>query len=165
MLSYPSNQLRRSAGVPPLSRPRGGSDGATSPVPRPWLVPRRFFQMTRCMADSSDRIVPVHFSFSTGFDGELPAVPAPQRAMLHPHRLHISTNRKLLACPWRPCVPARTEKHQENQNPNCACRHGATERCSAGRHCEHVSHCCCLSSTWSIGSALIARCDEDAACS
>jgi hypothetical protein len=39
------------------------------------------------MADSRDSIVPGHFSFSPGFDAELPAVLAPQRVMLYLHQL------------------------------------------------------------------------------
>ena len=38
--------------------------------------------------------------FFAGFDAELPAVPAPQRVILHPHQLHSSTSRELLAYPW-----------------------------------------------------------------
>ena len=153
----------------------GGCDGATRrqhPSQGHGSSRKDFHQMPRCMAGSRDSKVPEHFSFSPDFDAELPAVPAHQRAMLHPHQLPISTSRKLLACPWRPCVPARTEKHQESENPhdraespNCACATAPPRACSAGRHCEHVSDCCCLSSTWLIGSALIASCDEDAACS
>ena len=40
--------------------------------------------MQRCMPDSRDSIVPGQFSFSPGFDAELPAVPAPQRANAAP---------------------------------------------------------------------------------
>ena len=62
--------------------------------------PEAFHQMPGCMADSRDSIVPGQFSFSPGFDAELPAVPAPQRVILHPHQLHSSTSRELLAYPW-----------------------------------------------------------------
>ena len=97
--------------------------------------PAAFHQMRRCMPDSRDSIVPGQFSFSPGFDAELPAVPAPQRAMLLPHQLHISTSRKLLECPWSPCASEKTEIPQESnqsphdraESPNCAYRRGATE--------------------------------------
>ena len=66
--------------------------------------PAALQQKPRCMADSRDSIVPGQSSFSPRFDAELPAVPAPQRVMLHPHQLHISTSRELQAYPWWPCV-------------------------------------------------------------
>ena len=44
------------------------------------------------LADSCDSIVPGQFSFLAGFDTEPPAEPAPQRVMLHPRQLHISTS-------------------------------------------------------------------------
>ena len=87
------------------------------------------------MADSRDSIVPGQFSFSPGFDAELPAVPAPERAMLLPHQLHISTSRKLLECPWSPFASEKTEipqesnqiPHERADSPNCAYRRGATK--------------------------------------
>ena len=66
--------------------------------------PAALQQNPRCMADSRDSIVPGQSSFSPRFDAELPVVPAPQRVMLHPHQLHISTSRELQAYPWWPCV-------------------------------------------------------------
>ena len=121
----------------PLSR-AAGHDGATRqdhPSQGHGSSPEAFHQKPRCMADSSDSIVPGQFSFSPGFDAELPAVPAPQRAMLLPHQLHISTSRKLLECPWSPCASAKAEMPQESnqsphdraESPNCAYRRGATE--------------------------------------
>ena len=146
----------------PLSR-AAGSDGATRqdhPSQGHGSSPAACHQMQRCMLDSRDSIVPGQFSFSPGFDAELPAVPAPERAMLLPHQLHISTSRKLLECPWSPCVSATTEIPQESnqsphdraESPNCAYRRGALgggrrSHASVGGHCEHVSQFCCLSST------------------
>ena len=117
---------------------RAGRDGATRrhhPSQGHGPSPEAFHQIPCCMADSRDSIVPAQFSFSPGFDAELPAVPAPERAMLLPHQLHISTSRKLLECPWSPCASAKTEIPQESnqsphdraESPNCAYRRGATE--------------------------------------
>jgi len=76
-------------------------------------------QMPRCTADECASIVPGQFFF--GPDLVLsyqPRVPAPQRVMLHPHQLHISTSRELLAYPWWPCASTRTVTPQEsNQKP------------------------------------------------
>ena len=142
----------------PLSR-AAGSDGATRqdhPSQGHGSSPAAFHQMQRCIPDSRDSIVPGQFSFSPGFDAELPAVPAPQRAMLLPHQLHISTSRKLLECPWSPCASEKTEipqesnqsQHDRAESPNCAYRRGGhREHASVGGHCERVSQCCCLSST------------------
>ena len=121
----------------PLSR-AAGSDGATRqdhPSQGHGSSPAALQQKPRYMADSRDSIVPGQFSFSPGFDAELPAVPAPQRAMLLPHQLHISTSRKLLACTWSPCASVKTEIPQESNqsphdradSPNCAYRRGATK--------------------------------------
>ena len=132
--------MRPSRHVPcflPLSR-AAGSDGATRqdhPSQGHGSSPAAFHQMQRCMPDSRDSVVPGQFSFSPGFDAEPPAVPAPQRAMLLPHQLHISTSRKLLACTWSPCASVKTEIPQESNqsphdradSPNCAYRRGATE--------------------------------------
>ena len=87
---------------PPLSR-AAGHDGATRqdhPSQGHGSSPAAFHQIPRCMPDSSDSIAPGQFSSSPDFDAELPAVPAPQRVMLHPHQLHSSTSRELLAYPW-----------------------------------------------------------------
>jgi hypothetical protein len=54
--------------------------------------------------------------------------------MLHPHQLHISTSRELLAYPWWPCASTKTLHPQESNqkphyradSPHCVCRHGAT---------------------------------------
>ena len=121
----------------PSSR-AAGSDGATRrlhPSQGHGSFPEAFHQIPGCMADSRDSIVPGQFSFSPGFDAEPPAVPAPQRAMLLPHQLHISTSRKLLACTWSPCASVKTEIPQESNqiphdradSPNCAYRRGATK--------------------------------------
>ena len=121
----------------PLSR-AAGRDGATRrdhPSQGHGSSPAALNQVPRCMADSRDSIVPGQFSFSPDSDAELPAVPAPQRAVLHPHQLHMSTSRKLLACPWSSCATAKTEIPQESnqsphdraESPNCAYRRGATE--------------------------------------
>ena len=121
----------------PLSR-AAGSDGATRrhhPSQGHGSSPEDFHQIPGCMPDRRDSIVPGQFSFSPGFDAELPAVPAPERAMLLPHQLHISTSRKLLECPWSPCASEKTEIPQESnqsphdraESPNCAYRRGATE--------------------------------------
>ena len=121
----------------PLSR-AAGSDGATRqdyPSQAHSSPPAALQQKPRCMTDSRGSIVPGQSSFLPRFDAELPAVPAPQRAMLLPHQLHISTSRKLLECPWGPCASAKTEIPQESnqsphdraENPNCAYRRGATE--------------------------------------
>ena len=121
----------------PLSR-AAGSDGATRqdhPSQGHGSSPAAFHQMQRCIPDSRDSIVPGQFSFSPGFDAEPPAVPAPQRAMLLPHQLHISTSRKLLECQLSPCASTKTEIPQESNqsphdradSPNCAYRRGATE--------------------------------------
>ena len=98
------------------------------------LAPAALNQMPRCMADSRDSTVPGQFSISPDFDAELPAVPAPQRASYHPHQLHISTSRELLAYPWWSFASTKTGYPQEsNQKPHdradsahCVCRHGAT---------------------------------------
>ena len=132
--------MRPAAHVPcflPLSR-AAGSDGATRqdhPSQGHGSSPAAFHQMQRCMPNSRDSVVPGQFSFSPGFDAEPPAVPAPQRAMLLPHQLHISTSRKLLACIWSPCASEKTEIPQESNqiphdradSPNCAYRRGATK--------------------------------------
>ena len=114
----------------PSSR-AAGSDGATRrrhPSQSHGSSPEAFHPIPGCMADSRVSIVPGQFSSLPGFDAELPAVPAPQRAMLHPHQLHILTRRELLACTWWSCASAKTEIPQEiNQSPNCAYRRGATE--------------------------------------
>ena len=121
----------------PSSR-AAGSDGATRrhhPSQGHGSSPEAFYQIQGCMADSRDSIVPGQFSSLPDFDAELPAVPAPERAMLLPHQLHISTSRKLLECPWSPCASAKTEIPQESnqsphdraESPNCAYRRGATE--------------------------------------
>ena len=131
-----SSQATRSSLLsPPLARcwPRW-RDAAGPPSQGHGSSPAAFNQMPRCMADSRDSIVPGQFSFLPDFDAELPAVPAPQRASYHPHQLHISTSRELLAYPWWPCASARTGNLQESNqkanyradSPHCLCRHGAT---------------------------------------
>ncbi len=122
---------------PPLAR-AAGSDGATRrhhPSQGHGSSPEDFHQITGCMSDRRDSIVPGQFSSLPDFDAELPAVPAPQRAMLLPHQLHISTSRKLLECQLSPCASTKTEIPQESnqsphdraESPNCAYRRGATE--------------------------------------
>ena len=105
----------------PLSR-AGGSDGATRrhhPSQGHGSSPSALHQKPRCMTDSRDSIVPGQFSSLPDFDAELPAVPAPQCVMLHPHQLHILTRRELLACTWWSCASARTGKPQEsNRKPH-----------------------------------------------
>ena len=128
--------------------------------------PAALNQIPRCMADSRDSTVPGQFSISPDFDAELPAVPAPQRASYHPHQLHISTSRELLAYPWWPFASTRTgtpqeinqKPHDRADNPHCRALPPRSHRvhASVGRYCEHVSQCCCLSSTWLIGPAHIA---------
>ena len=114
-----------------------GRDGATRrdhPSQGHGSSPAALNQMPRCMADSRDSTVPGQFSISPDFDAELPAVPTPQRVTLHPHQLHISTSRELLAYPWWPCASAKTGHPQESNqkphdradSPHCVCRHGAT---------------------------------------
>ena len=79
----------------PPSRALLARDGATRedyPSQAHGSSPAALQQKPRCMADSRDSIVPGQSSFSPRFDAELPAVPAPQRVMLHPHQLHISTS-------------------------------------------------------------------------
>ena len=121
----------------PLSR-AAGSDGATRqdhPSQGHGSSPAAFHQMQRCMSDSRDSIVLVPISFSPGFDAELPAVPAPQRVILHPHQLHISNSRELLAYPWWPCVSEKTGNSRiaarsrtvRADSPHCACRLGANK--------------------------------------
>jgi hypothetical protein len=81
--------------------------------------PAALHQKPWCMTDSRDSIMPVQFSSLPDFDAEPPAVPAPQRVMLHPHRLHISTNRELLAYPWWTYVSATTGSPQDiSQKPH-----------------------------------------------
>ncbi len=120
----------------PLSR-AAGRDGATRrdhPSQGHGSSPAALHQMPRCTADECTSIVPGQFSFGPDFDAELPAVPAPQRVMLHPHQLHISTSRELLAYPWWSCASTRTVKPQESNqkprdradSPHCVCRHSAT---------------------------------------
>ena len=125
----------RSLLSPPLARcwPRW-RDAAGPPSQGHGSSPAALNQMPRCVADSRDSIVPLQFSFSPGFDAELPAVPAPQRVTLHPHQLHISTSRELLAYPWWPFASAKTghpqesnqKPHDQADSPHCLCRHGAT---------------------------------------
>ena len=114
-----------------------GRDGATRrdhPSQGHGSSPAALNQMPRCMADSRDSTVPGQFSVSPDFDAELPAVPAPQRVMLHPHQMHISTSRELLAYPWWPCASERTGHSQESSqkphdradSPHCVCRRRAT---------------------------------------
>ena len=114
-----------------------GRDGATRrahPSQGHGSSPAALNQMPRCVADSRDSIVPGQFSFSPDFDAELPAVLAPQRVTLHPHQLHISTSRELLAYPWRSCASERTghpqevnqKPHDRADSPHCVCRHRAT---------------------------------------
>ena len=104
-----------------LSR-AAGRDGATRrdhPSQGHGSSPAAFNQMPRCMADIRDSTVPGQFSISPDFDAELPAVPAPQRVMLHPHQLHISTSRELLAYPRWPFASAKTGYPQEShQKPH-----------------------------------------------
>ena len=137
LLRRTANQGATFLAFSPSSR-AAGSDGATRrhhPSQGHGSSPEAFHQIPGCMADSRDSIVPGQFSFSPGFDAELPAVPAPQRAMLLPHQLHISTSRKLLECPWSPCASEKTEipqesnqsQHDRAESPNCAYRHDATE--------------------------------------
>ena len=120
----------------PLSR-AAGRDGATRrdhPSQGHGSSPAALNQMPRCTAYECASIVPGQFSFGPDFDAELPAVPAPQRVMLHPHQLHISTSRELLAYPWWSCASTRTVKPQESNqkprdpadSPHCVCRHSAT---------------------------------------
>ena len=103
---------------PPLGRALPGSDGATRrhhPSQGHGSSPDDFYQMQRCMPDSRDSIVPGQFSFLPGFDAELPAVPV----MLHPHQLHSSTSRELIAYPWWQFVSTRTGKPQDSsQKPH-----------------------------------------------
>ena len=105
----------------PLSR-AAGRDGATlrhHPSQGHGSSPAALHQKPRCIADSRDSIVPVQFSSLPDVDAEPPAVPAPQRVMLHPHQLHISTSRELLAYPWWPCVSAKTGRpHDISQKPH-----------------------------------------------
>jgi hypothetical protein len=85
----------------PLSR-AAGRDGAARrdhPSQGHGSSPAALHQMPRCTADECTSIVPGQFSFGPDFDAELPAVPAPQSVVLHPHQLHISTSRELLAYP------------------------------------------------------------------
>ena len=126
--------------------------------------PAALHQKPRCMTDSRDSIMPVQFSSLPDFDAEPPAVPAPQRVMLHPHRLQISTSQELLAYPWWTYVSTTTGSPQDiSQKPHYSSRQSALclpprrhrVRAAAGRHCEHFSPCCCLSSTWLTGKAHI----------
>ena len=97
------------------------SDGATRHHPSQGhgSSPAALRQKPRCMANSRDSIVPVQFSSLPGFDAEPPAMPAPQRVMLHPHQLHISTSRELLAYPWWTLVSATTGSPQDiSQKPH-----------------------------------------------
>jgi hypothetical protein len=117
--------FNRNADVPycfALSR-AAGRDGATRrdhPSQGHGSSPAALNQMPRCTADECASIVPGQFFF--GPDLMLsyqPRVPAPQRVMLHPHQLHISTSRELLAYPWWPCASTRTVTPQEsNQKPS-----------------------------------------------
>ena len=101
----------------PLSR-AAGRDGATRrdhPSQGHGSSPAALNQMPCCTADECASIVPGQFFF--GPDLMLsyqPRVPAPQRVMLHPHQLHISTSRELLAYPWWPCASTRTVTPQES---------------------------------------------------
>ena len=128
--------MSRSLLSPPLARcwPRW-RDAAGPPVPRPRLVSSSFESDTTLYGRySRDSTVPGQFSISPDFDAELPAVPAPQRVMLHPHQLHISTSRELLAYPWWSFASAKTgypqesnqKPHDRADSPHCVCRHGAT---------------------------------------
>ena len=110
--------------------------GTTRPKATARLQQAALNQMPRCTADECASILPGQFSFGPDFDAELPAVPAPQRVMLHPHHscTYRPASRELLAYPWWPCASTRTVKPQErNQkphdradSPHCVCRHGAT---------------------------------------
>ena len=102
------------------------------------------------MAECCASIVPTQFSFSPRFDAELPAVPAPQREMLHPHQLHISTSRvrELLAYPWWPCVSATAGKNPRvaarshmirADSPHCACASAPPCACTCGQALESIS--------------------------
>ena len=96
--------------------------------------PAALHQKPRCMTDSRDSIMPVQFSSLPDFDAEPPAVPAPQRVMLHPHRLHISTSRELLAFHGGHMSQQRQEARRISarsrmiraDSPHYACRLGAT---------------------------------------
>ena len=126
----------RSILSPPLAPcwPRWRATRRDHPTQGHGSSPAALNQMPRCTAYECASIVPGQFSFGPDFDAELPAVPAPQRVMLHPHQLHISTSRELLAYSWWSCASTRTVKPQEiNQkprdradSPHCVCRHSAT---------------------------------------
>ena len=108
VIFFPRALLARD-GAPPRDHPSQGHGSS----------PAALHQKQCCVADCCASIVPEQFSFSPRFDAELPAVPAPQRVMLHPHQLHISTSRELLACPWWSCVSARTGESQDSsQKPH-----------------------------------------------
>ena len=124
----------RSLLSPPLARCcRDGATRRDHPSQGHGSSPAALNPMPRCTAYECASIVPGQFSFGPDFDAELPAVPAPQRVMLHPHQLHISTSRELLAYPWWSCASTRTVKPQESNqkprdradSPHCVCRHGA----------------------------------------
>ena len=140
---------------------------------RPGSSPAALNQMPRCTADECLNSARA-FSFGPDFVAELPAVPAPQRVMLHPHQSLISTSRELLAYPWWPCASTRTVKPQESNqksheradSPHCVCRHGATVCMHLWAGIVSVSgtvllplkHLAYRSSSYSK------HCDEEAAC-
>ena len=98
----------------PLAR-----DGATrrhQPSQGHGSSPEDFHQIPGCMADRRDSIMPWQFSSLPYFDAEQPAVPAPQRAMLHPHQVHISTSRELLAYPLWQCVSRKMGNSQDSSH-------------------------------------------------
>ena len=77
------------------------------------------------------------FSFSPDSDAELPVVPVPQRVMLHPHQLPISTIRELLERIHGGSVPKLKQENPRRATRSrvieltdriCVCRHGATVR-------------------------------------
>ena len=153
--------------TPPLSdRCRSASRGARDPPSQGhgWS-PAALHQMPRCTADSRASIVPGQFSFSPEVDAELPVVPGASTCDAAPATVaHIDQLRAASAS-----MVAFYHK-QGQANPG---RATSSRRCelkvriafaataqgvhaSVGRYCEHVSPCCCLSSTWLIGPAHIA---------
>jgi hypothetical protein len=108
---------------PPLAR-YSGRDRRDPVTTRPKATARlqqaALNQMPRCTADECASILPGQFSFGPDFDAELPAVPAPQRVMLHPHHscTYRPASRELLAYPWWPCASTRTVKPQESKQKN-----------------------------------------------
>ena len=98
--------------------------------------PAALNQIPRCMADSRDSTVPGQFSISPDYDAELPAVPAPQRVLLHrtsctyrPAERAASVS-MVAICIQKDRIPYPQESnqkpHDRADSSHCLCRHGAT---------------------------------------